>query len=195
MAWFYSKYYKTKTTPIINKIPERFTQSEARERSLAAALRQNLEQQRRTGRLNDALSPGVKKFLNEAYQSGRPKAVFRTAAYKKALRTELKLEAMRSLRSKEGSQNAASSGADRRQFSPVKDEYAKNIYGSFAALKSGADAVNRSAFNAMPGFMRPMQVVPCIQRHVRKEVLFAKKKAGRGYRVSHKRGPFSGVPC
>lgn len=45
----------------------------------------------------------------------------------------------------------------------------------------------RSQTNAVLGFVRPEGVVTCVRRHRRKEVLFAKKKAGRGGRQRPRR--------
>lgn len=47
----------------------------------------------------------------------------------------------------------------------------------------------------VPRFVSKTISLPCVERSVRREVMFAKKKAGKGYRVRHRRHPFSEIWC
>lgn len=53
-------------------------------------------------------------------------------------------------------------------------------------------------FSAVPlriGFARPRQVVVCVRRHQRREVLFALRRTGKGSSSPRKRSLYSDVRC
>lgn len=89
---------------------------------------------------------------------------------------------------------AKASAGDRRQFNFSSSPTAVNartVFGTEAFVKF----VPVTARAAAAHFLSPAMVIPCIQREVRREVMFASRKAGRGYRVPHHRGPHSDIGC
>lgn len=60
-----------------------------------------------------------------------------------------------------------------------------------------ADYVVAPARNekASQAFKRPDAYLPCIARKTRREVMFAKRKAGKGYKVRKRRNWLSDIPC
>lgn len=81
------------------------------------------------------------------------------------------------------------SGSDKRRFDPTGKDHASTIYGTTARLASFL----KPGFS--PGFVAPLTTIPCIQRLVRREVMFAKGKARRGYHTRKRRTWSSGIPC
>lgn len=212
MAWFTKNYSKFYPSGKIYRYttPERVSPEIARQRAVSSALAKNLKLQERVQReTRERLSRGLKnrqsvrQFLNEDLQTKGPKASSTTRRPISPLLTALKPEASGAPQPREGWKKAKPSGADRRQYDPTKNEFARTLYGAFADVglqfRSIAQGVNRASWKVhagwVPRFVNPNAVVPCIQRHVRREIMFAKKKAGRGYRVKHRRNAFSGVPC
>lgn len=49
--------------------------------------------------------------------------------------------------------------------------------------------------NAQQVFKNPAMAIPCVIRKVRREVMFAKRKAGYGYKVRKRRTWISDIPC
>lgn len=82
---------------------------------------------------------------------------------------------------------------DRRRSSPSagSDRWPSTINGSAAQLQV-SNLINRGSW--LPVFSS-VYALPCVDRHVRRGVMFAKKKAGKGYRRRKRRNPYSGVQC
>lgn len=78
-------------------------------------------------------------------------------------------------------------GGDKRRYNPTGKDFASTVHGYRATF--------RPLDSWLPAFANPTQVVPCIQRKMRREVMFAKDKAGRGYHAKKRRTWSSGVPC
>lgn len=185
--------------------PERFTTAEANLRRTQAML---LEHERAWKRFEQGLSPATLKKANNALAKAivnEPKSrVQKAASIAAALKgfTERdfadpqKRAAYRELRSKQGGQQKVTpSGADKRQFNPTGKDFASTIYGTTARLTGWTNvaAGARSAWSPM--FVTPGQVVPCVQRSVRRQVMFAKRFAGVGYHSKKRRTWASEVPC
>lgn len=99
--------------------------------------------------------------------------------------------AHRELVSKGGQAKVSPSGGDKRRYNPTGKSYAVNKYGVLASLVT--NPVMSSSWVQM--FRNPNSVLPCIQRSKRREVMFAIRKAGKGYKVKHRRSWSTGVPC
>jgi len=196
-------------------IPERLTPAEARERRLTALLEraQRFSQvpnfQAKLQQIQAERSPGskiTKSILTEDLVPSSKKHDRKTIGHKAALiAAALKQfterdfadpemrKAYRDLRSIQmgGRQKVSPSGGNKSYYNPAGKDYASTIYGTAARLGQwtalGAEAARM--------FLNPGTVIPCIQRSVRREVMFATKKAGRGYRVKHRRSWSTGVPC
>lgn len=82
------------------------------------------------------------------------------------------------------------SGANKSYYNPTGKDFASTIYGQIAGL-------HNKDLNAgwVQVFKNPSQVVPCIERHVRRSVMFAKGHAGKGWHTKKRRTWSSGVPC
>lgn len=74
-------------------------------------------------------------------------------------------------------------------YNPAGKDFASNKYGGIARLGAFVQA------GFVPHFLNPSSALPCIARVVRREVMFATKKAGKGYKVRHRRNWSSGIPC
>lgn len=199
------------------RIPERVSPEIARERRLAALLEReprysqvpNFE--RKLGELRqaeplsrDASKKDTKNVSNvnvKGGQTSRPKAGSMPAAASIPYRsfTEAmfadpeKRAAYRAWRRSGGSAKTTPTGADKRQYNPTGKDGASTIYGTNARTSGVRQALNSLGFN--PRFIHANQVVPCIQRAVRQEVMFALGHAGRGYHTKKRRNANSGVPC
>lgn len=186
--------------------PERVSPEIARLNRISAALE-------RERRLQDAysLSPvtseivGNRRRLVEDALAERPKAASIAAAlrsfkerdfadpanrliYRQLRSRQLALVHMR----QQARQKVSPSGADRRQYNPFESVF-KSVFGTPARVGGSADKL--SGAHWLPKFVHPQSVVPCIQRMVRREVMFARNKAGRGYHSPKHRSWASGVPC
>lgn len=76
---------------------------------------------------------------------------------------------------------------DGRRYSPSGSRrWPSTLSGSPAPLVIGS--------RWLPVFASSM-VIPCVERRVRREVLFARKKAGRGYRTRKRRNVWSTIGC
>jgi hypothetical protein len=79
---------------------------------------------------------------------------------------------------------------DRRFYNPNKNDFIpKTRFGTNAWLKATVDEVARRMFH------NPTAALPCIQRTVRREVMFARGHGGRGHKVPHRRNPLSDIWC
>nr|QJB20746.1 MAG: hypothetical protein [Microvirus sp.] len=191
------------------KEPERFTPAEARARKLTLML----EREKRFAQVPNfqsklsALSQANKKVLvntrrvvNDHKAYGH-KAALIAAALAQFKDTDFadpaKRAQYRDLRKKQellrfagksrgGQQKVTPTGGDKRRYDPTGKAYASLTSGNIAKLSlRGWSQV----------FRFPSVTIPCVQRHVRREVMFAKGKAGRGYRVKHRRNWSSDIPC
>lgn len=99
---------------------------------------------------------------------------------------QLQLQGLEQVAKRGGQKKVSPVGADTRRYNPTFRS-PRTIHGTIAALNV--------SHSLLPHFSRPAQVVPCIRRKVRKQVMFALGAAGRGYRVKHRRNQHSGVPC
>lgn len=70
-------------------------------------------------------------------------------------------------------------------YNPVRD--IRTVFGTTAYLKAVSTPQRY--------FRSPTLVVPCLDRMVRKEVMFAKGHAGKGHRTRKRRGPLSSIGC
>lgn len=192
--------------------PERYTSSIARANRLRTLLKQDQRFadlknfQGRLAALSQASNKKIVAPINRKFVKGQtmigPQAALIAAALskfkesdfsdprKRAAYRELRRqqEALRAQSSRGGRKNASVAGADKRVFHPAGKGFAVNRSGTFAALHG----VNKALHQV---FRIPYAVVPCIQRAIRREVMFATKKAGSGYRSPKRRTWVSGVPC
>lgn len=94
---------------------------------------------------------------------------------------------------------ATASGTNRKYYNPADQNFAKGspslytIYGTAARLNAKLTAAGTP--NWLPRYVNPHTIKTCIERVVRREVMFARKKAGVGYKTKKHRTPNSGVPC
>lgn len=190
--------------------PERVTSSVARANRLNALLAQD----RRFAEIKNfnsrlaALSPAPKKvtaLTDKISVKGRaalgPKAALIAAALnqfkdkdfsdprKRAAYRELRRqqEALRVQANSMGGRKNVPSGSNKKFYDPTGKAYAVKTTGVLARYR-----VLRGWQQA---FANPPQVVPCIQRLVRREVMFANGRAGKGYRGPKRRDWKSGIPC
>lgn len=210
MSWFSKKYFPEVTY----KDPERLDPTEARQRRLFA----ELARQRRALEVQPArLSPGNKFHLNQLkeFQSkfgaelearrrrvehlqkqSRRNPSFGGRLLKAAISEFLQLHQKQSIllqRAKDERRNASYQpvGADRRMFNfDPANAFPRTPFGTHAWTRlEGADAVTARVFR------NPALALPCIQRAVRKEVMFAKRQAGKGHKGRRRRSVFSTIWC
>lgn len=190
-------------------LPERLSKEEARQRRLAAVLeRSRKELEDRTSGLspaNVAHLERVKDFqrkvqseletrrrnfeaLNKELKS--PQVIRR---HKAAMSRLFQLHAKAMLDGKRATKGARgfrdqASASDRRFFNPLGSLLNARTY-------FGTEARSYVSARGKRMFVNPLMSLPCVDRLVRREVMFAKKKAGRGYRVPHRFGPMSMIGC
>lgn len=85
------------------------------------------------------------------------------------------------------------SGADRRRYNPEGYANAQTRFGTRAYF--GADTRKRSRVKYSLRYLSPWMVLPCVERVMRREVMFALRKAGRGHHARKRRGPYSFMEC
>lgn len=206
MGYFsrYKKYYKE---------PERYTPSVARANRLQAML----ERDRRFAELPNfvnvqtALSQAPTKKsialankinVNDPIASGHKAALIAAALSKfseKDFSDPVKRKRYRQLRQlqeailadsqrRRGQKKANVPGGDKRFYNPTGKSFAARTSGVVASMYS-------PGVSWMHVFRNPSSVIPCVQRSIRRQVMFAKGHGGRGYRVKHRRTWASGVPC
>lgn len=195
------------------KEPERFTPAEARERRLTALL----EREQRFGELPnfpEKLQAARSQAQYERVHSlakaivDEPQTRVHKAASIAAALSQFKERdfanpqaraAYRKLRAAQealndrrgSSQKVQAAAANKSYYNPTGKDFASTIFGTAARL-SGFTQLGESWTRS---FLNPSAVLPCIQRSIRREVMFAKKHAGKGYRVKHRRTWSSGIPC
>lgn len=192
------------------KEPERITPSEARERRLTVLLEReprfqavpNFTEVRKQIQASRS-QVKTKNIVNDDIQR-RQKAASIAAALRSYSEEDFsdpkKREAYRDLRRQQeavrfeiqsggGRRKVNPTGLDLRSFNPTGKETASTRSGTAARLRS-------ALLNTMiPGFKLARQVQPCIQRHAQREVMFAKKYAGKGYHTKKRRTWATGIPC
>lgn len=211
MSLFRKKYTYT--------MPERLSPAEARERRLTALLEreqrfmqvpnfpekiQAARSQAQKERVNTlakaivnepqirvqkaaSIAAALNRFTERDFANPKARADYRKLrAAQEALRAAAQLsEKGRRL------QNVPPSGGNKSYFNPTGKEFASTIYGTAARL-----GVRLNMFEDwVPVFKGINSVLPCIQRTSRREVMFAKGYAGRGYHTRKRRTWSSGVPC
>lgn len=80
------------------------------------------------------------------------------------------------------------SGANKKYYDPTGKDYAVTTSGNLARAKGWA------MHHFVPGYHLASKVLPCIQTKERREVMFANKDAGKGYKVKHRNKP-GRIPC
>lgn len=190
-------------------IPERLTADEARQRRLVAALeksRKELEDRpARLSPVNVAHLERVKDFQRKILgeleaRRARLREIdklensFRNRALRKAAVSGLfqlqlrQRENLQRLRKAQSAMRSKASAADRRYFNPLR-----NIFNPRSLF--GTEARTYVSSSGRRKFIDRTSSVPCVDRLVRKEVMFAKGHAGRGYRVPHRFNPMSLIGC
>lgn len=183
--------------------PERFSPEEARERRLQSALeRSRKELEGRTEPLSlanrihlDRLKEFEVKFGKELEARRRqfkksPQEVRRDkAAISRLFQLQAKQQEL--LQRVAGTQRAKvyqAVAGDRRFFNPFGDAFnPRTIYGTEAHV--GTSAFSRRVFR------NPVLAVPCIQRAIRREVMFAFGHGGVGHKAKKRRNEMSLIGC
>lgn len=191
------------------KEPERITPSEARERRLAAllereqrfetvpnfnAVRQKLQVER-----SRVITKNILNDDNKYRQKAASIAAALATFTERDFSDPQKRADYRDLRNAQlAHENAKLSGGGRRKVNPTGvDQRSFNPSGPHPSTVTGTAArfATRLYSGFAPGFHMATHVVPCIQRHAQREVMFAKGYAGRGYHTRKRRTYSSGVPC
>lgn len=195
------------------KEPERLTPSETRERRLFS----ELERQRRLLEAKPApLSQVNKSYLSQlkefqlkfgaelearrkrvselAIQQKRNPSSMRSLALKAAISRYFQLHQRQLLLMQRAAQRKRASElqksfVDRRLFSFDVPGDPRTIFNTKAWMHRIGTKSSRRMFK------NPTIAIPCIQRAVRREVMFANRKAGVGYRKKHKFNPLSMIGC
>lgn len=190
-------------------IPERLSVEEARQRRLVAVLersRKELEvQPARLSPVNVAHLERLKDFqrkIQGELDARRARlreidkeqnSISARARTKAAISGLFQLQAkaknnLQRLRRSQSAMRQQASAADRRFYNPAGILYnPRNIFGSEARTFVGARGRRK--------FVNKSSAVPCIDRAIRKEVMFAFGHAGKGHRVPHRFNPMSLIGC
>lgn len=193
------------------KIPERLTPSEIRQRRLFSdfqRMRKELEDQ--PSRLSPANKTHVTRLKEFEAKFGaeiesrrarveqaakRDPSIVRSRTYQAALSKLLQLQQRRSAllqraaaERRTQARNKATA-VDRRLYNPTKSQSPRTIYGTEAWVKQSADAVTRRLF------VNPFLAIPCVQRAVRREVIFAKGHGGKGHKGKRRFSVLSHIGC
>lgn len=195
------------------KITERLTPSEARERRLVSLLQK--ERQALEVRVAP-LSPANKFHLNKLkefenkfgaeLEARRKRALelqslerseYEAARNKRAISRLFQLQQRRAalLQNAAAERRANSvkkSFVDRRFYDPTRDDRSprpKTVFGTTSWLKVSLGPVARRQHR------NPTISLPCIDRLVRREVMFAHRHAGHGHRGKRKFNPLSLIGC
>lgn len=194
------------------KEPERLTPDEARERRVTAVLereRERLKVERVPLSLaNKSYVNQLKEFevkfgaelearrarmdaINRTNVSSYPKSGALKAARSRLLQLEQRRNALLQAAAAERRQNSFKpSGGDRRLWTPYLLN-PRSVFGTEAFVKHGTRVrgVERKLFKS-PGL-----ALPCVERMVRREVMFARGHGGKGHRVRHRFNPLSLIGC
>lgn len=194
---------------ITYKEPERLTADEARERRLhAALLRSRMELEARVeplSRVNKEHLQRLKDF--ESKFSQRLEAARRATLTSRGPRDrKLAILGLSSLLQKRASLVAAAD-AERRRNLRIKERNSQRVAAVAASRKyyspyllnprstSGTEAATYVSALSRRVFKNPLTSVPCIQRMVRREVMFARRHAGVGHPGRRRHNPFSAIGC
>lgn len=198
-GWFTGRLYKE---------PQRFTAAEARERRLAAAIEKSRKElEGRTAPLSAANKvhlQRLKEFQSkfDAELKARRREVERLSKLEPSMENsrlhkaaisglfQLKFRQLELLKRVSQTRRAnvyQAVAADRRYFQFGDVFNPRTIFNNIA--KSSVDAVSRRSF------FSPLLTVPCIQRAVRREVMFAKGHGGKGHKGTRRYNPLSSIGC
>lgn len=199
MGIFKGKYSKYYTIPerVASDYPSRML------RTVEKELERNLELQQRYGRLSPVSNEKHLKLLQETHMrlSRRLDDVDPVGKYAHKVKSGLVgrgllgtaisglLKRERATRTQTAKPAAKASAADSRAYAPAPKEVrnARTVFGTDAHFS--VNSLGRHYFKTR------YLVIPCIQRQVRKEVLFAIGKGGKGYRGRHKGSPYGHIWC
>jgi len=78
---------------------------------------------------------------------------------------------------------------DRRLYNPDKFQYPKTVFGTQAHTIPSLRQVTRRMFR------HPTLAIPCVQRAIRREVMFAKGHGGKGHKSRHRFNALSLIGC
>lgn len=130
----------------------------------------------------DLISAALSGFTEKHFSDPAKRANYR------ALR-QMQLQSQE-LATRGGQKKVSPVGGDKRRYDPTGKGYASTRYGTIARLIGSP-----LASSWLQVFRNPSAVIPCVQRKSRREVLFAKGKGGKGYRVRRRRTWASAIPC
>ena len=173
-----------------------------RDASRIASYSANKAARQKKSQQAEKLSREIKDFLQKAYDlktGGQKERMRRSAQLQRSLFLTLERErSQRTKLSEEGWKKAQAAASDRRRFHPQRQDFdyaASTRFGTIAHTVLSKAYYPKMWAKDLPRYLNPTVAIPCIQRHARREVLFAKKLAGKGYRSPHHRNNNSGVPC
>lgn len=190
--------------------PERLAPSEISQRRIARFLDDAEKAWMRSmavsGQQKDRLSV-TKGIINDRDSSGQKARLMRAALAERAFTHPSQFresdfadpvlrERYRDLRrSKGGQQKVEPAGSDMRRFNPTGRDYAATTTGNLARLSGWTNIRAGLADTWKPVFRSPSMVIPCIQRDIKRQVMFAKGFARKGYHSKKRRSWASEVPC
>lgn len=90
------------------------------------------------------------------------------------------------VRRQRGQEHGRPSNTDRRAYHPERGYVGSDVYGKPARVEMGVRG--KPAYVSLAAF-------PCVQRSIRREVMFAKRKAGKGYKKRKRRTDNSDTEC
>lgn len=141
----------------------------------------------------------IKKMYDEVITRQKVRLDTNRAAKRRAFQTLLANErAQRTKLSEDGWKKAKAAASDRRQFHPQRGDFdfvASTKYGTIADTVLKKFVYPKMWAKDLPRYLNPTIAIPCIQRHARREVLFAKKLTRKGIHSPKHRNSNSGVPC
>lgn len=181
--------------------PERFTADEARQRRLRSALeRSRKELEGRAERLSPANQFHLQRL--KEFEARFPRVLeVRTLELKRARTLEQKRVAMLGLFQLHQQRAAAVQRADaerRRRYFGQAIAANRNYWSPYLLnprSTSGTEARTYVSATARRVFKNPLSAFPCIQRAVRREVIFARGHGGKGHRGKRRFNPLSAIGC
>jgi hypothetical protein len=141
----------------------------------------------------DKIPRHLSKFAEDIYRYSRARRFSGTPMSAAEQRAAARSFGTTTQSTRVNKQSAKASAADGRYYNPVAQSIRnpRTDFGTEAFVRMVARPflTSRSMFHA------PSIAMPCVQRMARREVMFAKKHAGKGHRVPHKRNPNSSIWC
>lgn len=207
MASYFTKYRH------LYKEPERYSPEIARERRLAATLaKEQVLNDERAAALSQvkiktrtpfvpawkafderqsnvhkaaSIAAALSQFKERDFADPEKRSSYRELRAQQEYLRQVNLYAEQA-RTREGGQRKVNitSGSDMRRFMPDRED-----------VRTSHGTIARVGLAGLLGFVNPFGVIPCIQRQVRKEVLFALGKSGKGYHTRKRRSYSSEIPC